>query len=48
MESARATLTPVLARNPNITSTKVAGNHSKIVRKDFRAIADAVRGLAGT
>ncbi|MFI0420765.1 alpha/beta fold hydrolase [Spongiactinospora sp. 9N601] len=45
MESARATLTPVLARNPNIKSTKVAGNHSKILRKDFRAIADAVRGL---
>jgi pimeloyl-ACP methyl ester carboxylesterase len=48
MESARATLTPVLARNPNIKSTKVASNHSKIVRKDFRAIADAVRELAGT
>lgn len=48
MESARATLTPVLARNPNIMSTKVAGNHSKILKKDYHAIADAVRELAGT
>ncbi|MFC4121545.1 alpha/beta fold hydrolase [Nonomuraea zeae] len=44
-----ATLDPVLARNPNIkVSAKVASNHSKIVRKDFRAVADAVRELAGT
>jgi pimeloyl-ACP methyl ester carboxylesterase len=49
MESARATLTPVLARNPNIkVSAKVASNHSKILSKDFRAVADAVRELAGT
>jgi pimeloyl-ACP methyl ester carboxylesterase len=48
MESARATLVPVLAGNPNITSTKVASNHSKILSKDFRATADAVREIAGT
>ncbi|SEG96036.1 Pimeloyl-ACP methyl ester carboxylesterase [Nonomuraea solani] len=49
MEDARATLDPVLARNPTITvSAKVTSNHSKIVRKDFRAIANAVRELAGT
>ncbi|WP_433258616.1 alpha/beta fold hydrolase [Streptosporangium sp. CA-135522] len=48
MESARATLAPVLARNPNIkVSAKVVSNHSKILRKDFRAVADAVRELAG-
>nr|WP_285775096.1 alpha/beta fold hydrolase [Microtetraspora sp. NBRC 13810] len=49
MESARATLAPVLARNPNIkVSAKVASNHTKILNKDFRAVADAVRELAGT
>ncbi|MEV0295953.1 alpha/beta hydrolase [Nocardia sp. NPDC050710] len=44
MEAVRASLDPVLARNPNITvSAKVPSNHSKILRKDFRAVADAVR-----
>lgn len=43
----RATLAPVLARNPNVTiSATVASNHSAIVRKDFRAIAAAVREVA--
>ncbi len=43
----RATLDPVLARNPNVTvSATVASNHSKVVRKDFRAIAAAVREVA--
>jgi pimeloyl-ACP methyl ester carboxylesterase len=47
MEQMRASLDPVLARNPNLTvSAKVASNHSKILRKDFRAVADAVRELA--
>jgi pimeloyl-ACP methyl ester carboxylesterase len=47
MERMRATLDPVLARNPNIKkSAKVASNHSKVLRKDFRAVADAVRELA--
>jgi pimeloyl-ACP methyl ester carboxylesterase len=47
MEQVRASLDPVLARNPNIrVSAKVASNHSKIVRKDFRAIAEAVRETA--
>ncbi len=32
------------ARNPNIkVSEKVASNHSAILRKDFRAIPEAVR-----
>jgi pimeloyl-ACP methyl ester carboxylesterase len=47
MEGIRANLDPVLARNPNIAvSTTVASNHSKILRKDFHAIADAVRDIA--
>jgi pimeloyl-ACP methyl ester carboxylesterase len=49
MERMRATLAPVLARNPNIKmSAKVDGNHGNILRKDFRAIADAVRELGDT
>lgn len=40
----RAALDPVLARNQNLTvSAKVASNHEKILRKDFRAVAEAVR-----
>jgi pimeloyl-ACP methyl ester carboxylesterase len=47
MERGRASLDPVLARNPNLkVSAKVASNHSHILRKDFRAVADAVRELA--
>ncbi|GAA0599698.1 alpha/beta hydrolase [Kribbella sandramycini] len=47
MEAARASLEPVLARNPNILiSAKVPSNHSKILRKDFAAIAAAVREVA--
>ncbi|MFI9330558.1 alpha/beta fold hydrolase [Kitasatospora sp. NPDC052868] len=49
MERIRANLDPVLARNPNIrVSAKVASNHSKILRNDFRAVADAVRELDAT
>ena len=47
MEQMRASLDPVLAANPNLSvSAKVASNHSKILRDDFRAIAAAVRELA--
>ncbi|MEU9041913.1 MULTISPECIES: alpha/beta hydrolase [unclassified Kitasatospora] len=47
MEGIRAGLDPVLARNPNIkVSAKVPSNHSKILRKDFAAIATTVRELA--
>jgi hypothetical protein len=46
MERMRASLDTVLARNPNLTvSAKVASNHSKILRNDYRAIADAIREL---
>ena len=49
MEQMRASLGPVLARNPNLkVSAKVASNHAKILRNDFRAVADAVRELAAT
>lgn len=47
MEAARASLDPVLAINPNLTiAAKVPSNHSHILRKDFRAVADAVRATA--
>lgn len=46
-EQMRTTLDPVRARNPNLTiSAKVASNHGTIVRKDFRAIAEATREVA--
>lgn len=49
MEKIRANLDPVLLRNPNIrVSAKVPSNHSKILRNDFRAVADAVRTLTTT
>ncbi|KUM99147.1 alpha/beta hydrolase [Streptomyces yokosukanensis] len=47
MEQMRASLDPVLARNPNLkVSTKVTSNHSHILSKDFRAVAAAVRETA--
>ena len=47
MEQGRTTLDPILARNPNLkVSAKVASNHSKILRNDSRAIAQAVRETA--
>lgn len=46
-DGARAALDPVLAKNPNLkVSAKVASNHGAILRKDFRAIARAVREIA--
>jgi predicted transcriptional regulator len=46
-EKIRASLDQVLERNPNIRlSAKVPSNHGAILRKDFRAIADAVREVA--
>jgi hypothetical protein len=46
-ERIRASLSAVTARNPNIQiSAKVASNHGSILRKDFRAVADAVREVA--
>jgi pimeloyl-ACP methyl ester carboxylesterase len=43
----RAALEPVLARNPSLrVSAKVASSHSKILGKEFRAVAEAVRQTA--
>ncbi|MFE3225113.1 alpha/beta fold hydrolase [Nocardia sp. NPDC059228] len=47
IEAVRASLEPLLAINPNLTvSARVASNHSKILAKDFHAVADAVRETA--
>jgi hypothetical protein len=47
MERMRASLDPVLARNPNLkVSAKVASNHGKILRHDYQAVAGAVREIA--
>ncbi|MEV4117869.1 alpha/beta fold hydrolase [Micromonospora sp. NPDC049645] len=46
-EKIRASLDGVVARNPHIqVAAKVASNHGAILKKDFRAIADAVREVA--
>ncbi len=46
-EKIRASLDPVFERKPNIQlSAKVASNHGAILKKDFRAVADAVREVA--
>ncbi|MGW4908632.1 alpha/beta fold hydrolase [Streptomyces sp. NPDC004270] len=43
-EEIRASLDQVFERNPNLRlSAKVASNHGAILKKDFRAVADAVR-----
>ncbi|MDX8148735.1 alpha/beta hydrolase [Lentzea sp. BCCO 10_0061] len=49
MEQGRKVLAQVLATNPNVkVSAKVASNHSKILRNDSPAVAQAVRELAAT
>ena len=46
-ERLRTSLDAVTARNPNIKiSAKVASNHGAILRKDFCAVAEAVREVA--
>ena len=46
-ERIRTSLDAVTARNPNIKiSAKVASNHGAILKKDFPAIAGAVREVA--
>ena len=46
-ERIRTSLDAVTARNANIkVSAKVASNHGAILRKDFRAIAEAIREVA--
>lgn len=47
-EQIRASVPAVAERNPHITiHAKVGSSHGAILRKDFRAIAEAVRGVAG-
>ncbi|RDI65804.1 alpha/beta hydrolase [Nocardia pseudobrasiliensis] len=47
-ERIRAGLDAVVARNPRIRiAAKVPSNHGALLRKDFRAIADTVREVAG-
>ncbi len=47
LDQGRATLDPVLARNPNIkVSAKVPSSHTQILRKDSPAIAQVVREVA--
>ncbi|MGC5291153.1 alpha/beta fold hydrolase [Micromonospora sp. DT231] len=47
-EKIRASLDAVTARNPHIQiAAKVTSNHGAILKKDFRAVADAVREVAG-
>lgn len=47
MAQVRASLRPVLARNPNLrVSAEVASNHETLLRRDFRAIAEVVRETA--
>ncbi|KRB38985.1 alpha/beta hydrolase [Microbacterium sp. Root180] len=47
-ERIRASVPAVVERNPHIEiHAKVASNHGAILRKDFRTIAEAVRGVAG-
>src|SRR5215472_1066347 len=46
-ERVRASLDAVVASNPNMQiSAKVASNHDAILKKDFHAVADAVREVA--
>jgi hypothetical protein len=46
-ERIRAGLDAVTARNPNIRiSAKVTSNHGALLKKDFPAIAEAVREVA--
>lgn len=47
MERARASLDPVFAGNPNVQiGVKVPSNHSKILSKDYAAIARTIRDVA--
>ena len=46
-ERIRTGVNMAVARNPNLKiSAKVASNHGAILKKDFRAVADAVREIA--
>jgi hypothetical protein len=47
LEQIRTSLDSVITHNQNIQiSAKVASNHTAILKKDFQAVADAVREIA--
>lgn len=47
MEEGRATLAPLMETNPQLKlAAKVPSNHSKILSRDWAAVADAVREVA--
>ncbi|WP_029089204.1 hypothetical protein [Brevibacterium album] len=47
MAKVRAALDPALERKPNIRVTAtVPSNHAKILRREFRAVANAIRETA--
>jgi len=47
MEQMRASLNPVLRRNPNlVVCARAKSNHTQVLRKDFQAVAAAVRQTA--
>lgn len=47
MALVRASLDPVLARNPHLViSANVSSNHENILRRDYRAVAAAIREVA--
>ena len=49
VDRVRASLTPLLARNAHLqVSARVDSNHETVMRKDYRAIAEAVRKTAAT
>lgn len=48
-ERIRAGIDAVTTRDPAIrVAAEVAGNHGAILCEDFRAVASAVRGIAGS
>ncbi len=48
-ERIRTGVNAVVERNPNIKiSEKVSSNHDAILKKDYRAVANAIREIAGT
>lgn len=47
MDEGRKVLDAIVARNPNVRiSARVASNHTGVLAKDYKAVADAVREMA--
>lgn len=46
LEKVRETLGPILASNQNIkVSRSVTSNHTRMLKRDFLAVADAIREI---